>query len=80
MNTHIKTLLSSSGIDKRNVNIHLFVIGNAHVPRLINPVNQTVRSINIQASGRKLMCQFSLHAFYPQSTSRFDDAALIQFP
>ena len=67
MNTHIKILLSSSGIAKRNVSIPLVgackVSGNARVQQLINPVNQTVRPINIQTSSKKFMCRFSLHAF-----------------
>jgi len=67
MNTHIKILLSSSGIAKRNVSIPLLgtcnVSGNARVPQLINLVNQTFRPIKIQIFGKKFMCRFSLHTF-----------------
>jgi len=67
MNTHTKTLLNSSGIAKRNVSVPLVgackVSGNARVPQLINPVNQTFRPIKIQIFGKKFMYRFSLHAF-----------------
>ncbi len=67
MYTHIRTLLNSSGITKRNVSIPLVGVckinGNARVSPLINPANQTFRLINIQTSGKKFMCRFSLHAF-----------------
>ena len=67
MNTHIKTLLNSSGIAKRNVSIPLVgvckVNGNARVPQLINPVNQTFSTDQHTDIQQNLMCRFSLYAF-----------------
>jgi hypothetical protein len=80
MNTHIKTLLSSSGIAKRNVSIPLLgtckVSGNARVPQLINPVNQTFRPSNIQI----IYVPVFTACLFLQSASRFDEDVLIQFP
>jgi hypothetical protein len=67
MNTHIKSLLSSSGIAKRNVSIPLIgackVSGNARVPQLISPENQMLRPFNLQTPCQKLIHWFSLYTF-----------------
>jgi hypothetical protein len=79
MNTHIKTLLNSSGIAKRNASIPLAgackVNGNARIPQLISPTNKDLRTINLQTFGQKLMRLFTLCAFplnqYPASMRPF---------
>jgi hypothetical protein len=71
MNTHLQTLLSSSGIAMRNVGMSLLgaykIIGRPLIPQLISPTNKILRPINKQISGQKLRHQFSLSAFPPVS-------------
>jgi hypothetical protein len=67
MNTHLQTLLNSSGIAKRNVGMSLLgaykISGNINVPQLISPVNQMLRPFNTQTPCQKLIHRFWLHAF-----------------
>ena len=71
MNTHLQTLLSSSGIAKRNVGMSLLgaykFIGKTLIPQQISPTNNTLRPINRQISGQKLRRRLSLSAFPPVS-------------
>lgn len=71
MNTHLQTLLSRSGIAKRNVGMSLLgvykIIGKTLIPQLISPTNKTLRPINRQTSGQKLRHRFSLSTFPPVS-------------
>lgn len=67
MNTHLQTLLSRSGIAKRNVGMFLLgaykIIGKVRVPQLISLVRQMLRPINLQTFCQKLIRRFTLCAF-----------------
>ena len=69
----LKSLLNVSGITKRNDGLPLIregkVNGNTHVPRLVSPVNQVLRSFDIWKSCLKLTRRLWLYGFFSVSVS-----------